>query len=69
MKVFFRTEARMGNIINLKKMMSAAMFAAGLLVSRTVLQAQQAEQEAAALLQLWLTVTAVWKLWNCMAVR
>ena len=51
-KYFFRTEARMGNIINLKKMMSAAMFAAGLLVSMNSASAQQAEQEPLALLQL-----------------
>jgi|GEM_PF-7064964 len=55
----------MGNIINLKKMMSAAMFAAGLLVSMNSASAQQDEQEPLALL----TVTAVWKLWNCMVVR
>lgn len=42
----------MGNIINLKKMMSAAMFAAGLLVSMNSASAQQAEQEPLALLQL-----------------
>ncbi len=33
----------MGNIINLKKMMSAAMFAAGLLVSMNSASAQQDE--------------------------
>ena len=42
----------MGNIINLKKMMSAAMFAAGLLVSMNSASAQQDEQEPLALLQL-----------------
>lgn len=42
----------MGNIINLKKMMPAAMFAAGLLVSMNSASAQQAEQEPLALLQL-----------------
>ena len=42
----------MGNIINFKKMMSAAMFAAGLLVSMNSASAQQAEQEPLALLQL-----------------
>lgn len=41
----------MGNIINLK-MMSAAMFAAGLLVSMNSASAQQDEQEPLALLQL-----------------
>lgn len=59
----------MGNIINLKKMMSAAMFAAGLLVSMNSASAQQAEQEPLALLQLDVDGTAVWKLWNCMVVR
>ena len=59
----------MGNIINLKKMMSAAMFAAGLLVSMNSASAQQDEQEPLALLQLDVDVTAVWKLWNCMVVR
>ena len=42
----------MGNIINFKKMMSAAMFAAGLLVSMNSASAQQDEQEPLALLQL-----------------
>lgn len=59
----------MGNIINLKKMMPAAMFAVGLLVSMNSAAAQQAEQEPLALRSWMLTVTAVWKLWSCMAVR
>ena len=42
----------MGNIINLKKMMSAAMFAAGLLVSMNSAAAQQAEQEPLGRLRL-----------------
>lgn len=42
----------MGNIINLKKMMSAAVFTAGFLVSMNSAAAQQAEQEPLALLQL-----------------